>query len=110
MELILPLAPAKVDEITLSPSLGSKNQVLITVNQSLQIMEESVRGSHGVPVSALRLRALGVLSGLLLRLKFQSNIRLLSSSNRKILLSECKRGERGDADGVIMTRSSMHAA
>lgn len=36
----LPRLRTQVDEISLCPSLGSKNQVLITVNQTLQITEE----------------------------------------------------------------------
>lgn len=43
-EFISSLSWAKVDEITLSPSLGSKNEVLITVNQTLQIIEECGKG------------------------------------------------------------------
>ncbi len=74
----------KVNEITLYPSLGSKNQVLITVNQTLQIIEEcgetldectlSARCLHSRHVGAFK-----VLSGLLLRLKFQSISKLLTS-------------------------------
>lgn len=43
-EFILSLPCTKVDEITLSPSLGSMNQVLITLNQTLQIIEECRKG------------------------------------------------------------------
>ena len=34
----------KVDEITLSPSLGSKNQILITINQTVRITKDFRRG------------------------------------------------------------------
>lgn len=43
-ELILFLTSTKINEITLSPSLGSMNQVLITVNQTSQIIEECRKG------------------------------------------------------------------
>lgn len=36
----LPRLRTQADEISLCPSLGSKNQVLITVNQTLQITEK----------------------------------------------------------------------
>lgn len=123
-EFIFFLLCTKVDEITLFPSLGRKNHVLITVNQTLQIIKEcgkgqklddctpSARWLHSRHVGAFK-----VLSGLLLRLKFWSISKLLTSSNRKILLSECKRGERAvrwqwehrlAAHGIIMMCSFMH--
>lgn len=40
IEFILPRLRPRADEISLCPSLGSKNQVLITVNQTLQIREK----------------------------------------------------------------------
>lgn len=42
ISLFLPCA----DEITLSLLLGSKNQILIIVNQTLQIMEEYRKGQR----------------------------------------------------------------
>ena len=96
-EFIFFLPCTKVDEITLSPSLGRKYHVLITVNQTLQIIEECEKGQkldNCTPSARwLHSRHVGVfkvLSGLLLRLKFQSISKLLTSPNRKILLSECK--------------------
>lgn len=101
IELILSLLCTKVDEITLYPSLGSKNQVLITVNQTLQIIEEcgKAQTQDECTPTACRLHSRHVgafkkLSSLLLSLKFQSISKLLTSPNRKALLLECKRGER----------------
>lgn len=124
-EFILSLPCAKVDEITLSPSLGSKNQVLITVNQTLQIIEECGKGltlDECTPTAfwlySMHVEgAFKVLSAFSLRLKFQSISKLLTSPNRKILLLECKRGERAvrwqgehrsAAHGIIMICSFMH--
>lgn len=83
---------SSVDEITLSPSVGSKNQVLITVNQTLQIIGERREGEKLDGCSPASFEACWCIlkcwtAFFLLRLEFWSISKLLTFSNRKIQLS-----------------------
>ena len=46
IDFIFPRPCTELDEITLSPSLGRKNQILIKANQTLQIIEECRKGER----------------------------------------------------------------
>lgn len=110
--------PSAVADKTLSPSLGTENQILIMVNQTLQIMEERRKevekldertqdvftACWGVTSAERPFRWAGNFLGILLA-------KLLTFPNSRVPLSECKtrrRWELGSSPyGIIMMRSLM---